>query len=131
MLFYIRFLNGVLRRRIFICLLDRARYWAFIKKGKVVPIEVKSGKDYHRHNALSNVMKNPDYQIEKAYVLYNGNLKVENLEDKILSDDSKVKKSKRIVYLPIYMTMFLDKTQLGTDLIYKVDIDSLNKYVGA
>ena len=40
-------------------------------------------------------------------------------------------KSKKIVYLPIYMTMFLDKTQLGTDLIYKVDIDSLNKYVGA
>lgn len=101
------------------------------EKGKVVPIEVKSGKDYHRHNALSNVMKNPDYQIEKAYVLYNGNLKVENLEGKLLIDDSKVKKSKRIVYMPIYMTMFLDKTQLGTDLIYKVDIDSLNKYVGA
>lgn len=40
-------------------------------------------------------------------------------------------KSKKIVYLPIYMTMFLDKTQLGTDLIYKLDIDSLNKYVGA
>ena len=36
MLFYIRFLNGVLRRRIFICLLDRARYWAFIKKGTII-----------------------------------------------------------------------------------------------
>ena len=40
-------------------------------------------------------------------------------------------KSKKIVYLPIYMTMFIDKTQLGTDLIYKLDIDSVNKYVGA
>ena len=40
-------------------------------------------------------------------------------------------KSKKIVYLPIYMTMFIDKTQLGTDIIYKLDIDSLNKYVGA
>lgn len=40
-------------------------------------------------------------------------------------------KSKKIVYLPIYMTMFIDKTQLGTDLIYKLDIDSLYKYVGA
>ena len=40
-------------------------------------------------------------------------------------------KSKKIVYLPIYMTMFIDKTQLGADLIYKLDIDSLNKYVGA
>ena len=40
-------------------------------------------------------------------------------------------KSKKIVYLPIYMTMFIDKTQLGTDLIYKLDIDSLNKYIGA
>ena len=40
-------------------------------------------------------------------------------------------KSKKIVNLPIYMTMFIDKTQLGADLIYKLDIDSLNKYVGA
>lgn len=40
-------------------------------------------------------------------------------------------KSKKIVYLPIYMTMFIDKTQLGADLISKLDIDSLNKYVGA
>ena len=40
-------------------------------------------------------------------------------------------KSKKIVHLPIYMTMFIDKTQLGADLIYKLDIDSLNKYVGA
>lgn len=42
-----------------------------------------------------------------------------------------LEKSKKIVYLPIYMTMFIDKTQLGTDLIYKLDIDSLNKYVVA
>ena len=38
-----------------------------------IPIEVKSGKDFERHNALSNVLSNPDYAISKAYVLCNGN----------------------------------------------------------
>ena len=37
--------------------------------GKVVPIEVKSGKSYKAHKALDNFMKIPDYHIEKAYVL--------------------------------------------------------------
>ena len=37
--------------------------------GKVVPIEVKSGKSYKAHKALDNFMKISDYHIEKAYVL--------------------------------------------------------------
>lgn len=32
---------------------------------EIVPIEVKSGKDYERHNALKNVLANPDYDIKK------------------------------------------------------------------
>ena len=31
--------------------------------GNMLPIEVKSGKGYERHNALSNVMENEDYPI--------------------------------------------------------------------
>ena len=37
----------------------------------VLPIEVKSGKDYTVHNALNNFMNTPDYHIQKAVVLSN------------------------------------------------------------
>ena len=59
--------------------------------GSAVPIEVKSGKDYVRHNALTNVLENKDYDIRRAYVLCNDN----------------VQKSGRITCLPMYMTMFI------------------------
>lgn len=45
--------------------------------GKVVPIEVKSGKSYKAHKALDNFMKIPDYHIEKAYVLSVANVEQE------------------------------------------------------
>jgi hypothetical protein len=35
--------------------------------GKVLPIEIKSGKDYYRHNAMDNVLKQSDYGIEEGY----------------------------------------------------------------
>lgn len=60
-------------------------------RGKVLPIEIKSGKDYKRHNALSNVMNNEEYAIPRAIVFSNGNVQV---VDKIL-------------YYPIYMLMYL------------------------
>ena len=37
----------------------------------VVPIEVKSGKDYTVHSALNKFVENEDYHIDKAYVLSN------------------------------------------------------------
>ena len=43
------------------------------QNGKVIPIEVKSGKGYERHSALTNVLANRDYNIEFAYVLTNDN----------------------------------------------------------
>ena len=76
---------------------------------EIIPVEVKSGKDYERHNALSNVMSNADYGIRKAYVLCNDNLhKVGNVE-----------------YLPVYMVMFIQKNRDVEDLIYKVDLSGL------
>jgi len=78
------------------------------KDGKVVPIEVKSGKDYQRHNALSNVMENKDYGIEQAYIFCNDN----------------VRESGRLLYLPIYMVMFLER-QTPINIVYKVDLSGL------
>lgn len=40
----------------------------------VLPIEIKSGKDYERHAALNNCMKNPRYNIHEAFVFCNGNV---------------------------------------------------------
>ena len=77
--------------------------------GEVVPIEVKSGKDFARHAALSNVMANREYDIQTAYVLHNGNVTVQD----------------RIVYLPVYMMMFLQKKALPEELIYTVDLTGL------
>lgn len=57
----------------------------------VVPLEVKSGKDYKRHVALSKLMSNDDYGIKKGYVI---------------SNSHKVETSGNIVYIPIYYTIF-------------------------
>ena len=65
------------------------------QNGEVLPLEVKSGKDYERHKALTNVMNSTTYQISKAYVLCNDN----------------VKKVGKITYLPIYMLMFIKNEQ--------------------
>ncbi len=78
------------------------------KNGDVLPIEVKSGKDYHRHNALSNVISNQDYQIPEAIVFSNENLR----------------QSDKVMYLPIYMAIFLEK-QTSVDITYKVDLSGL------
>lgn len=78
------------------------------KGGKVVPIEVKSGKDYQRHNALTNVMGNSDYGIEQAYILCNDNVKANG----------------RLLYMPVYMVMFLER-QTPINLVYKVDVSGL------
>ena len=75
---------------------------------EIVPIEVKSGKDYERHNALQNVVRYPDYEIKNSYVLCNDNLKV----------------SGKITYIPIYMVMFIQNSLLPS-LIYKVDLTGL------
>ena len=78
------------------------------QNGEVLPLEVKSGKDYERHKALSNVMSSNTYQISKAYVLCNDN----------------VKRVGKITYLPIYMLMFIEKEQsLPTQ--YSIDLSGL------
>lgn len=77
-------------------------------KGEVIPIEVKSSKNYQKYNALNNVLNSKKYNISKAYVLSNGNVCV---------DGNKI-------YLPIYMIMFFKKDDLR-DMIYKVDLSNL------
>lgn len=76
--------------------------------GKVVPIEVKSGKAYKAHKALDNFMKIPDYHIEKAYVLSVANVEQEGT----------------VIYLPIYMCYLLKERKIGK-LIVNLDMEGL------
>ena len=78
------------------------------KNGAVLPIEVKSGKDYHRHNALTNVMSDQNYQIPEAIVFSNENYRQPD----------------KVMYLPVYMAMFIEK-QTPVDITYKVDLSGL------
>lgn len=76
--------------------------------GKVVPIEVKSGKAYKAHKALDNFMNIPDYHLEKAYVLSAANLEQEGA----------------VVYLPIYMCYLLKEREIGK-LIVDLNMEGL------
>ena len=63
----------------------------------VVPIEVKSGKDYYVHSAISKVTENPEYEVETAYILANCN----------------ISRKGKMLYLPVYMCTFIrDAMQL-------------------
>ena len=73
----------------------------------MLPIEVKSGKNYRRHSALSNVMKISNYSIDEAFVLSNFNVKVVD----------------NIVYYPIYMLMFIEEDEIE---LPKVELDDLS-----
>lgn len=60
----------------------------------VLPLEIKSGKDYKVHSALDNFLSTPDYRVHKAFVF---------------SNEQKVFKEAGVTYLPIYYSMFFQK----------------------
>lgn len=57
----------------------------------VVPLEIKSGKDYTVHSAMNKFLSNKDYNVKKGYVL---------------SNERKIFKRDKVIYIPIYMIMF-------------------------
>ena len=66
----------------------------------VLPLEVKSGKDYKVHSALDKLLDNPDYNIKQGVVL---------------SNNQSVYSENGIVYLPIYYCMFFDRNAAAGD----------------
>lgn len=77
--------------------------------GRVLPIEVKSGKYYEAHRALANIMECEAYHLTDAVVFNNDNLKVDG----------------KILYAPVYMIMFVQKKDIAPDF-YKIDISGQN-----
>lgn len=76
--------------------------------GKVLPIEVKSGKDYKKHSALNNVMNDLNYDIAEAYILNQNNIEIKD----------------KLIYLPIYMLMFIEDDEIKNP-VYKLDLKGL------
>ena len=77
-------------------------------QGKVLPIEVKSGKDYEIHRALNNIMSCSEYDIPRGIVLSNSNLSVDG----------------EVLYAPVYMTMFICRKN-DAPTFYKIDLTGL------
>ena len=69
----------------------------------VLPVEVKSGKDYMVHSALNNLMAVPDYHIASSIVF---------------SNDREVRTKGNILYLPIYYVMFMENRMPERDDLY-------------
>jgi hypothetical protein len=73
---------------------------------EIIPLEVKSGKDYQRHIALNNLLTNPEYNIQRAIVLCNENVSLNG----------------NVLYAPIYMTMFLHYRRQEGPIIYHPEL---------
>ena len=58
----------------------------------VLPIKVKSGKDYTVHSAINHFLNVSEYNVKKAYVF---------------SNERDITQKGKIIYLPIYYVMFL------------------------
>lgn len=63
---------------------------------EVLPIEVKSGKDYWVHSALDKFLTNKDYNVSHAIVVNN---------------EPNVYTEKSITYMPIYYIMFMQPSE--------------------
>lgn len=58
-----------------------------------LPLEIKSGKDYTEHSALTNFLQTPEYSIKNTIVF---------------SNEREVFCKNGVTYLPVYYCMFLD-----------------------
>jgi len=80
------------------------------ENGEILPIEIKSGKDYYRHNAIDNVLNHAEFEIDRGYVFCNGN----------------VETADRLTYFPIYMLMFIQKKELPDEILFHTDFSDLS-----
>ena len=69
----------------------------------ILPIEVKSGKDYTVHSALNKMLAVPDYHI---------------LSGLVVSNERQVRQVGKVAYMPIYYVMFIDATGTDNEDIY-------------
>lgn len=76
---------------------------------QVLPLEIKSGKDYTEHSALTKFLETPEYGIDRAIVF---------------SNEQQVYKKKGVTYMPIYYCMFLQNSS-DNDAIILPELESV------
>lgn len=76
------------------------------QNGAVLPIEVKSGRDFKSHAALDNLMGVREFAIPEAWVV---------------NPNVKVAREGKLLYLPIYFLMFLNHNPFDRPMIYRID----------
>jgi len=74
----------------------------------VLPLEIKSGKDYATHSALDRFLETPEYNIARAIVF---------------SNERNVFIKKGVTYMPIYYCMFLEHPAESTDDVILDEIE--------
>ena len=79
------------------------------KRLQVLPLEIKSGKDYTEHSALTKFLGTPEYGIGRAIVF---------------SNEQQVYKKKGVTYMPIYYCMFLQNSP-DNDAIILPELESV------
>ncbi len=77
---------------------------------QVLPLEIKSGKDYTEHSALNKFLESPEYGIEKAMVF---------------SNERRIYQKKGVTYLPIYYCMFIHKDATDTDAVILPELETV------
>ncbi len=77
---------------------------------QVLPLEIKSGKDYTEHSALTKFLESPEYGMEKAIVF---------------SNERRIYQKKGVTYLPIYYCMFLQKDVADTDAVILPELETV------
>ncbi|MBQ0056040.1 MAG: ATP-binding protein [Bacteroidales bacterium] len=68
-----------------------------------LPLEIKSGKDYTVHSALSHFVDTSEYNIHQAFVL---------------SNESRIFIDQKTIYMPIYNIMFFDANRQPDQLYF-------------
>ena len=77
---------------------------------QVLPMEIKSGKDYTEHSALSKFLETPEYGIGRAIVF---------------SNEREIFQKKGVTYLPIYYCMFFHKDATETDSVFLPELETV------
>lgn len=75
---------------------------------QVLPLEIKSGKDYTEHSALSKFLEAPEYGIERAIAF---------------SNEREIYKKKGVTYMPVYYSMFLHKETADADAVILPELE--------
>lgn len=77
---------------------------------QVLPLEIKSGKDYTEHSALTKFLENPEYGISRAIVF---------------SNERNIYQKKGATYLPIYYCMFLQKDVVDSSAVILPELETI------